>query len=353
LIRSGAYILGPKVQEFENAIAAYTGCRHAIGMSSGTDALLASLMALGIRPGDLVITSPYSFFATAGVISRLNAVPVFVDIDPKTYNLCPNKLAEYLDKNRSKISQIKAVIVVHLYGQVADMSPILQITKLHHIPVLEDAAQSIGSKYDLSGNTKSAGSMAELGCFSFFPSKNLGGIGDGGMVVTNDDQLAEKLRLLRNHGAKPKYYHSIIGGNFRLDSIQAAVLLVKLKYLETWHSERQENARYYDENFVGCNITTPLIAYSRKYHTYNQYVILVPDNRNEFRDFLNSKEIGNEVYYPCPFHLQVCFQHLGYKNGDFPASEYAAEHTVALPIYPELTVEMKDYVISAVKEFYK
>ncbi len=353
VIESTRYIMGPKVSELEERIADYCGTSFGIGVSSGTDALLVSLMALNIQPGELIITTPYSFFATAGVIARLHAVPVFVDIDPDTYNLAPDQLEEWFDTNKDKINKIKVVIPVHLYGQCADMDPILEITEKYGIPVVEDAAQAIGSRYPSLKGVKKAGSIGTFGCFSFFPSKNLGGIGDGGMVVTSDEQLAQKLVYLRNHGSHPKYYHSMIGGNFRLDPIQAAVLLVKLKYLDNWHKGRQENAKYYDENLNVNGIKKPVIAYKREYHIYNQYVISVPEKRNELRAFLKENEIGHEVYYPVPFHKQECFKYLGYKEGDFPNSEHAAHTAIALPIYPELTTEMQDFVIEKIGEFYK
>ena len=350
VIDSTQYIMGPKVKELEQKIAEYVGTKHAVGVSSGTDALLISLMELDIQPGDWVITTPYSFFATAGVIARMRAVPVFVDIDPISYNINPKELEKWFEKNREHIPKVKAIIPVHLYGQCADMKPILTLAENHQIAVVEDAAQAIGSIYPYNSNMQKAGSMGTIGCFSFFPSKNLGCAGDGGMVVTNDDDLAERLVRMRNHGAKPKYYHAMIGGNFRLDPIQAAILLVKFPLLEDWHSRRQENAAYYDEHLNVEGIKKPGIAYQREYHIYNQYVISVPDRRDEMRAFLTENEIGNEVYYPVPFHLQECFQYLGYKQGDFPNSEYAASHTIALPIYPELTTEMQDYVIEKIAE---
>ncbi len=352
VLESTRYIMGPKVTELEEKIAGYCGTTFGVGVSSGTDALLISLMALDIRSGDLVLTTPYSFFATAGVISRLNAIPVFVDIDPDTYNIDPQKIQEWFRYNSDKIEKVKAIVPVHLYGQCADMDPILAIANQYNIPVIEDAAQAIGSRYPSKNGIKRAGSMGTIGCFSFFPSKNLGGIGDGGMVTTGDEQLAEKLIKLRNHGSYPKYYHAMIGGNFRLDPIQAAVLLVKLKYLDTWHSGRQKNAIFYDEHIPKNGFKKPTIAYQRDYHIYNQYILSVPEKRDELVEFLHSNDIGCEVYYPVPFHLQECFQYLGYKKGDFPLSEYAAEHTVALPIYPELTDAMQRFVIEKIMEFY-
>ncbi len=352
VIDSTRYIGGPKITELETTIAEYCGAKFGIGVSSGTDALLVALMALDIKEGDLVLTTPYSFFATAGVIARLGAIPVFVDINSKSYNIDPDKIEKWFDENPKKLTKIKAIIPVHLYGQCADMDKILAIANKRNIPVIEDGAQSIGSGYPSKSGYKSACSMGTMGCFSFFPSKNLGCMGDGGMVVTNDEKLADKLVKLRNHGSAPKYYHSMIGGNFRLDAIQAAILLVKIKYLDDWHKGRQENAKYYDENLKIEGIQNPTIMYNRESHIYNQYILSVPSKRDELRKFLNDADIGNEVYYPVPFHEQECFKYLGYKTGDFPISEYVAKHSIALPIYPELTTEMQDYVISKIKEFY-
>ena len=349
VIDSSRYIMGPKVVELEERIAEYVGARYATGVSSGTDALLISLMALDVGSGDIVITTPFSFFATAGVIARLGAIPAFVDIDPNTYNLSPVALREWFERETGKIDKVKAIVPVHLYGQCADMDPILEIAGEFDIPVVEDAAQAIGARYPSTNGELKAGSMGTLGCFSFFPSKNLGAMGDGGMVVTNDPALDEKLKKLRNHGAKPKYYHALIGGNFRLDPIQAAILLVKLPHLDAWHKMRQKNASYYDENLAAVvGIKRPVVAYKREYHIYNQYVISVQEQRDEIREFLKDNDIGTEVYYPVPFHEQECFEYLGYKSGDFPNSEYAAKHTIALPIYPELTEEMLGYVIDKI-----
>jgi dTDP-4-amino-4,6-dideoxygalactose transaminase len=345
VISSQHFILGPKVEECERLIASYSQTRFACGVSSGTDALLLALMCEGIGPGDEVITSDYSFFATAGSISRLGAHPVFVDIDPVTYNLDPAAI-------ESKItSKTKAIIPVHLYGQTADMQPVLDLARKRHLVVIEDAAQAIGAEY----RGQRAGSMGHYGCFSFFPSKNLGCFGDGGMVVTNDPERIEKLNLLRNHGAKPKYYHSKIGGNFRLDALQAAVVTVKLNYLDTWSAKRAENARLYGELFISSgllkrsDISLPAIVQNR--HIFNQYVIRAA-RRNELINFLKEKEIGCEVYYPVPFHLQECFRNLGYQEGDFPESEKAARETLALPIYPELDKIQIAAVVNAIVEFY-
>jgi len=358
-LESTQYILGPRVEELEKKIADYVGARYAIGVSSGTDALLLCLMGLNAGPGDLVITTPYSFFATAGVISRIHANPVFVDIDPSTYNMNPEKLCSWLKKNSKRRSRVKAIMPVHLYGQCADMDAICEIAGEYQIPVIEDAAQAIGSQYPSKTGVKKAGTMGLAGCFSFFPSKNLGGIGDGGIATTNDEGFADKIRKLRTHGAERVYYHSLVGGNFRLDAIQAAALIVKLPYLDQWHEMRRNNAAYYDENFENSAfripksaLHTPFIAYKREYHIYNQYVISVSEKRDELREFLQANEIGCAVYYPVPFHEQECFKYLGYKTGDFPKSEYASKHTLALPIYPELTSEMQDFVIGKIKEFY-
>jgi dTDP-4-amino-4,6-dideoxygalactose transaminase len=352
VIDSGTYIMGPKVEELEKKVATYSETKEGIGVSSGTDALLVALMALDVKPGDIVITSPYSFFASAGVIARLGATPAFVDINPDTFNIEPKNLADWLEKDSARRAKVKAIIPVHLFGQSADLDGILDIANKYNIPVIEDAAQAIGTTYPSKQGKKKIGSLGLMGCFSFFPSKNLGCIGDGGMVVTSDTNLAEKLRKLRNHGAKPKYYHAMIGGNFRLDPIQAAVLLVKLPHLEKWHSMRRDNAHRYDETINLPQIKKPVIAYGREHHIYNQYVITVQDKRDALREFLTKNNIGNEVYYPVSFHEQECFKYLGYKLGDFPNSENAARNTIALPIYPELTAEMQEYVVSKLKEFY-
>lgn len=353
VLDSTQYIMGAAVAELEKQIADYSEVQHAIGISSGTDALLIALMALDVKPGDLVITTPYSFFATAGVVARLGAWPVFVDIDPATFNLDPQKLKRWFTKNPSSAAKVKAIIPVHLYGQCADLDPILEISARYNVPVIEDAAQAIGARYPSKSGLKKAGTLGSMGCYSFFPSKNLGGIGDGGMIVTNDSALAEKLITLRNHGSHPKYYHSLIGGNFRLDTIQAAALLIKLPHLENWHQARQRNAQYYDKVLAGSAVQTPQIVYQRAYHIYNQYVIIAPEKRDELRRYLAESEIGTEVYYPVPFHLQECFKYLGYRRGDFPHSEYAAEHSLALPIYPELTEQMQAYVAEKVVKFYQ
>jgi dTDP-4-amino-4,6-dideoxygalactose transaminase len=340
VFESQHFILGPKVEQCEMAIASYSNCAHAIGVSSGSDALLACLMAENIGVGDEVITTPYSFFATAGAIARLGATPVFVDIDPQTYNLEPSEI-------RSKItSRTRAIIPVHLYGQMADMDPVMALAREHHLIVIEDAAQAIGAEY----KGARAGSIGHYGCFSFFPSKNLGGAGDGGMVVTNDIQRAEKLRCLRAHGSKPKYYHKIVGGNFRLDAIQAAVVSAKLPHLDTWTAARQRNAKRYDQllGHLGTPIGLPTVMTGR--HIFNQYVIRVT-NRDELQAYLKQKGVGTEVYYPVPLHLQECFAYLGHKAGAFPQSERAAKETLALPVHPELTEPQARFVAQCVCEF--
>jgi dTDP-4-amino-4,6-dideoxygalactose transaminase len=349
VIDSTRYIMGPQVEEFEKRIAAYAKAKHAVGVSSGTDALLVALMALDIGPGDIVLTTPYSFFASAGCIVRLGATPAFADIETRTYNIDPEKLARFFETD-PRAERVKAIIPVHLYGQCADMKPILELASQRNIPVVEDAAQALGATYPALG--KMAGTMGKIGCYSFFPSKNLGGVGDGGMVVTDDDALAEKLRVLRLQGSKPKYYHSMIGGNFRLDPIQAAVLSVKLDHLDSWHRGRQKNASYYDEYFRSAAITKPNAAWGRAAHVYNQYVITVKDRRDELIKYLQSQGIGCEVYYPVAFHEQKCFAHLGLPLGSFPHSERASRHTLAIPVYSELTSEMQDYVIAKLEEFY-
>lgn len=351
VIDSNQYIMGPQVEQLEQKIAAYCDTSFAVGVSSGTDALLLCLMALNVGPSDLVITSPYSFFATAGVVARLNARPVLVDIDPKTYNLDPQLISDWFKENTASISKVKAIMPVHLYGQCAEMDDIMSVAAEYNIPVIEDAAQAIGSRYRSATGIKKAGSMGLFGCFSFFPSKNLGGIGDGGLVTTNDASLVDTLRKLRTHGAHHRYYHDIVGANFRLDTIQAAALLVKLPHLESWHQRRQENAAYYNKQFAGSPVQTPY-AKEQAYHIYNQYIISVPDRRDELWETLSQAGIGCAIYYPVPFHEQRCFASLGYKTGDFPNSEYAAKHTLAIPVYPELTREMQDYVVKNVVQFF-
>jgi len=352
VLDSTQYIMGEKVKELEHKLAEYCEVGYAIGVSSGTDALLMALMALDVEVGDLIITTPYSFFATAGVIARLKATPVLVDIEARTFNLSPEHLREWFKHHPNQIKKVKAILPVHLFGQCADMDPILAIARQYDIAVIEDAAQAIGARYPSRTGVHRAGSLGLLGCFSFFPSKNLGAIGDGGLVVTSDSALAEKLTKLRNHGSYPKYYHSLIGGNFRLDAIQAAVLLVKLPYLDSWHSARQQHAAYYDRAFANTIVQPPYLAYPRECHIYNQYVTTIPERRDDLRRYLQDNQIGQEVYYPLSFHEQPCFRYLGYRRGDFPASEYAAAHSLALPIYPELTEAMQGEVVEKILKFY-
>ncbi|MFO0697785.1 MAG: DegT/DnrJ/EryC1/StrS family aminotransferase [Nitrospira sp.] len=353
VFKSQAFILGPEVGTLEERIAAYCQTQYGVGVTSGTDALLIALMAIGIGPGDEVITTPYSFFATAGVIVRLGAKPVFVDIDPTTYNIDPAQISQVVT------TKTKAIIPVHLYGQCADMGPIMDVAKQHKLSIIEDAAQAIGSEYR---DGRRACSMGTIGCLSFFPSKNLGCLGDGGMAVTSDPELAERMRILRVHGSKPKYYHKLIGGNFRLDTIQAAVLNVKLDYLDGWTRKRQENAIRYGELFERSGLVhqgrvrLPVPVYresgARHYHIYNQFVLRV-DRRDALVAYLKQNDIGAEIYYPVPFHLQECFGYLGHKEGDFPESERAAKETIALPIFPELTMQQQSEVVEAVRAFYR
>jgi dTDP-4-amino-4,6-dideoxygalactose transaminase len=339
VLDSQVCIGGPKVQELEQKIAAASDCRFGVGVSSGTDALLNCLMSLEIGPGDEVVTTPFTFFATVGCIARVGATPVLVDIDPQTYNIDPRQIEVAVTR------RTKAIMPVHLFGQMADMSPIMAVARRYKLAVLEDAAQSITSTY----KDKKAGSIGKAGCFSFFPSKNLGGIGDGGMVVTNDEALYQRLMLMRNHGAEPRYYHKFIGANFRLDPVQAAALLVKLPHLDDWSEARRRNAAYYNEKFAGTAVQTPYISPHCR-TIYNQYCIRVP-RRDEVVAHLKANKIGCEIYYPVPAHLQECFSYLGYSEGDFPEAEKAANEILALPIYPELTREMQDAVVEEIVAF--
>lgn len=346
VLESQYFILGPEVEALEAEVAAYCQCRYGIGVSSGSDALLVALMAMDLQPGDEVITTPYTFFATAGAIVRLGGKPVFVDIDPTSYNLDPSALEEAVTP------RTRAILPVHLYGQMADMQPVMEVADRHGLCVIEDAAQAIGAEY----KGQRAGSMGHFGCFSFFPSKNLGGVGDGGMVTTNDPQLADRVRLLRGHGARPKYHHKVVGGNFRLDAMQAAVLRVKLRHLDGWTAARRRNAETYRQLFAeyglvaGEELVLPVDAgYGR--HVYNQFVIRA-ERRDALASHLKEKQIGTEVYYPLPMHLQECFAGLGWASGDFPASEAAAQESLALPIYPELNPEMLENVVQAIAAFY-
>ena len=357
---SQRFILGEHVSGLEAELAGYCACAAGIGVSSGTDALLLALMALGVGAGDEIITTPFTFFATAGTIARLGARPVFCDIDPVTFNLSPAAVQRFIERecqvrsgrliNRSTGGVVKGLMPVHLYGQSADMDPLMAIARQHGLKVIEDAAQAIGTEY----NGVRVGSIGDIGCFSFFPSKNLGAFGDAGLCTTNDAELAESMRVLRVHGGKPKYFHAVIGGNFRIDELQAAVLRVKLKYLDDWTRGRQRNAAYYDEKFVRAGLAPRLRTphrLARGRHIYNQYVVRA-ERRDELRAFLTERQIGTEIYYPVPLHLQECFAYLGYAPGDFVHSERAAAETLALPIYPELSHDQLDAVVAAVAEFY-
>lgn len=352
------FVMGPKVTELEARIAEYSGTRYGIGVSSGTDALLVALMALQIGPGDEVVTTPFTFFATGGVVARLGARPIFCDIDASTYNLDPAKVREFLATacerrpagliNRATGGRVRVLMPVHLFGQMSDMQAMMTIAREFGLRVIEDAAQAIGAKDE---GSRCAGSIGDIGCFSFFPSKNLGAFGDGGMCVTNDPEIAEKLRILRLHGGMPKYYHAVIGGNFRLDALQAAVLLVKLRHLDTWTEQRQQNARNYDRLFesFGDTVVTPSATPGAR-HIYNQYTLRV-SCRDPLRSHLQHKNVGTEVYYPVPLHLQECFRNLGYSKGDCPQAELAAQSVLSIPIYPELTDRQQRFVVDSCAEF--
>jgi dTDP-4-amino-4,6-dideoxygalactose transaminase len=363
VLESQHFILGPHVQRCEEAIAKYCDSPYAVGVSSGSDALLICLMAENIGPGDEVITTPYTFFATVGAIARVGATPVFVDIDPVTYNIAANQIAARIT------SRTKAIVTVHLYGQSADMRAVLDVAAAHKVVVIEDAAQSLGAEYE----GRRSGTIGQYGCFSFFPSKNLGAAGDGGMVVTHDAARAEKLKILRSHGSKPKYYHRLVGGNFRLDALQAAIISAKLPHLDGWTEGRRRNADRYNRLFAGsglnvCNtrewadehgshdgaraphVVLPTDVTDR--HVFNQYVIRV-SSRDELKADLEKRTVGTEVYYPVPMHMQECFKALGHRTGDFPESEGAAAQTLALPIYPELSDEQATYVVHCIGEFFR
>jgi dTDP-4-amino-4,6-dideoxygalactose transaminase len=337
------FILGAEVEGLERELAAMLGVAHAVGVSSGTDALLAAMMAIGVGPGDEVVTPTYSFFATAGCAARLGARPVFVDIDPVTYNLDPQATLAAITP------RTKAIVPVHLFGQSADLDPIVAAAAARGIAVIEDAAQAIGARY----GERPVGGIGTLGCFSFFPSKNLGAFGDGGLVTTNDARLAEAVRLLRGHGMQPKYYHRVVGGNFRLDAIQAAVLRVKAPHLAGWTAARRRNADRYRALFaeIGPHAVDLPVEVPGRFHIYNQFVVRVPD-RDGLRAHLTSRAVGTEIYYPVPFHLQECFAALGYARGAFPQAEAAAAETLALPIYGELTAEQQRHVVESIADYY-
>lgn len=367
-IDSTRYILGPTVEKFEKEVAEYTGSVFGVGVSSGTDALLASLMSLDIGHGDRVLTTPYTFFATMGTVLRTGATPIFVDVEPDSLNMDPVEVEKALNLAEQSGERIKAIIPVHLYGQCADMQKICETASRYDIPVIEDAAQAIGAEYPMNVNGKiewrRAGSMGLAGCFSFFPSKNLGGIGDGGMITTSDESFAETLRSNRNHGAEPKYYHSRVGGNFRLDTIQAAVLSVKLKYLEQWHTGRRKNAAaymklFFDAGLVDSPVRLPRTLYSdiegaidRNHHIYNQFVIHVPQ-RDGLRSHLLENNIGCEIYYPLCLHQQECIGDAEIRQQSFPVAEEAARTSLALPIYPELSSSQLEYVVGKIQDFYR
>jgi len=361
---SQMFILGPEVEAMEKELCEYLNCKHALGVSSGTDALLIALMAAEIKAGDEVIVPTYSFFATAGVVARLNAIPVFADIDPYTFNIDPK------DIERKITSKTKAIVPVHLYGQSADMGPLMEIANKHNLFVIEDGAQAIGVQYK---DGKKVGNFGHIGCFSFFPSKNLGCFGDGGLVTTNDDAIYERLKILRVHGGKPKYYHRIIGGNFRLDAIQAAIIRVKLPHLDSWSEARRKNADLYTKFFIEAGLAEgagklefdeknkvliPKAVYNpgddsiKNYHIYNQYVLRV-EKRNALKKFLIENGIGIEIYYPVPFHRQECFTYLNAKDEDYPVSNCACNDSFAVPIYPELSAEQIKYVVDKISEFMK
>jgi len=355
------FILGDHVSALETEIARYCSAPFGIGVSSGTDALLLALMALNVGAGDEVITSPFTFFATAGTIARVGARPTFCDIDPLTFNLSAAAVADFIERNcalqsgrlvnRLTGGAIKALMPVHLYGQSADMDQLMAIARRYHLKVIEDAAQAIGAEY--RGGVR-LGSLGDVGCFSFFPSKNLGAFGDAGLCTASDPDLAEHMRVLRVHGGKPKYHHAVIGGNFRIDELQAAILRVKLRYLDEWTAGRQRNAAYYDAGFAAPafagQLAGPAVMPGYR-HIFNQYVVRAA-RRDDLRDFLAKRGVGTEIYYPVPLHMQPCFAYLGYQAGDFPESERAARETLALPVYPELTHEQLDHVIATVGEFY-
>lgn len=364
VLASQNLILGAEVESLEKEMAALSGVRHGIGVSSGSDALLITLMAMDIGPGDRVITTPFTFFATAGSIARLGAVPVFCDIDEKSYNLSPESLKTTLKNliDRDGNRRVKAVLPVHLYGQCADMDAIGDIAAEYGLRIVEDACQAVGGEYPSRRGGRKSCAMGNAGALSFYPTKNLGGLGDGGMVLTDDAELAGVIRILRVHGESRRYYYERIGGNFRMDALQAAGLRVKLKYFEAWQERRREHAAYYRRTFEELGllrdgfITPPAALYEksglRNHHTYHQYVIRA-DRRDELLSHLKAKNIGAAVFYPLALHQQKCFSYLGYKEGDFPVSEKAAREVLALPIHPELTIEQQDYVVEAVGGFYR
>ena len=342
VLDSQQYVLGPKVAQLEEKIASLCRVSHGVGASSGSDALLLALMALGIKQGDEVITTPFTFFATAGSVVRIGAKPVFVDIDPETFNLDPEKIEAALTANT------KAIIPVHLYGQIAEMDAIASIAQKHQLVVIEDAAQAVAALY----HDKPAGSFGDAACFSFYPTKNLGAAGDAGMVVTDREDVANRLRQLRQHGEDSRYLHATVGINGRMDGIQAAVLLTKLSLLDQWNQKRIENARHYTSSLQNIEQITAPVVKAYNYHVYHQYVIRCKQ-RDQLRQFLTEHDIGSGIYYPMPLHLQPCFSDLGYKTGDFPIAEAASKEVLALPVFQELTREQQDMVIDTIKKYYR
>src|SRR5438874_255274 len=367
VLESQRFILGPKVEQFERALCDYIGAKFAIGVSSGTDALLAVLMALEIGPGDAVITTPYSFFATAACIARVGATPLFVDIEPETFNISPNAIRSLIEKDCRQVDGVlmtrdpqayRVIIPVHLFGLCCEMHAIMKIAHEYELLVIEDAAQAIGAGYPQNGGATSAGVIGDIGCFSFYPSKNLGAAGDAGAIVCMAENLATRLRTCRQHGMEPRYHHQFIGGNFRLDEMQAAILQVKLPYLAGWSAARRAAADFYREEFSRRNLADSISPPAEPYrenignhHIYHQFIIRA-EGRDELKAHLTSNEISNEIYYPVPLHLQECFFYLGYKAGDFPEAERAAAETLALPIYPELSREAQRFVLDKITEFY-
>ena len=369
VLASGRFILGPKVEAFEQAICAYCHAPHAVGVSSGTDALLGILMALGIGRGDAVITTPYTFFATAGCIARVGARPLFADIDPATYNIRPSAIRECIEKTcqldtdgtwKTKNGEkVRAMIPVHLFGLCCEMDVLREIADRYRLVLIEDAAQAIGAEFPFRERIAKAGTMGEVGFFSFYPSKNLGAAGDAGMIVCGDAELARKLRTFREHGMEPRYFHHVVGGNFRLDEIQAAILAVKLPFLEKWAAARRAAADFYNSEFARAGLIGTIIPPAEPYrsrgltnhHVYHQYVIRT-SRRDALREHLIKREAGTAIYYPLGLHEQECFAYLGYRKGDFPEAERASGETLALPIYPEISRDAQQYVVSAIAEFF-
>jgi len=364
IISSQSFILGSEVELLEKEVSSYCGTKYAVGVSSGSDALLASLMALGVSDGQKVITTPFTFFSTAGTITRLGARPVFCDIDRESFNISPQKLAEVLEERivRQGDSKVKGLIPVHLFGQCAEMGPLMELAEKYNLFVIEDAAQAIGSEYPTPEGIKRACTIGDLNILSFFPSKNLSCFGDGGMILTDEEKLAKNLKMLRVHGSRDKYYYETVGGNFRLDALQAGILRIKLRHLDGWLEGRKEKASYYDKRFEESGLVEkgwifpPKALYKNKglknYHTYHQYVIRAK-KRDDLQKFLKEKGIPTAIYYPLPLHLQKCFAYLGYKEGDFPEAEKACKEVLAVPIYPELTTQHQDFIVSSISRFYQ